>query len=88
MCFNNELRSAKLISEAIRELYANQKDTQKRSGMDRAGQAPEWEAKPGSGTSQTPYLFCLFLSGFDVERWRLGWRLSEFQLPGIRYETD
>jgi len=34
----------KLISEAIRELYANQKDTQKRSGMDRAGQAPQWEA--------------------------------------------
>ncbi len=34
----------KLISEAIRELYANQKDQKKRVIVDRAGDAPEWEA--------------------------------------------
>lgn len=34
----------KLISEAIRELYANQKDQKKRYIVDRAGDAPEWEA--------------------------------------------
>lgn len=40
----------KLISEAIRELYANQKDKKKRDNMDRAGETPEWEAS-GEGVS-------------------------------------
>lgn len=34
----------KLISEAIRELYANQKDQKKRDIVDRAGDAPQREA--------------------------------------------
>jgi hypothetical protein len=34
----------KLISEAIRELYANQKDKKKRDNVDRSCDAPEWEA--------------------------------------------
>jgi len=40
----------KLISEAIRELYANQKDQKKRDNVDRAGETPEWEAS-GEGVS-------------------------------------
>lgn len=40
----------KLISEAIRELYANQKDQKNRCNVDRSGEAPEWEAG-GKGVS-------------------------------------
>jgi len=34
----------KLISEAIREMYASQKDQKKRGDVDRSSEAPEWEA--------------------------------------------
>ena len=40
----------KLISEAIRELYANQKDQKKRDSLDRPCETPQWEAS-GEGIS-------------------------------------